>query len=107
MGVNWCVVKTEGSKKVPEAPESTRARSEMGVWPGRRRWTVRERWQGVGKGRGLGRGLGRGKYAAQLGPYWLGRAFFEGSGLGKAGWDWSGRVGICCQGPGNWDWWTS
>ena len=35
--------KMEGSKKVPEAPESTNARTEMGRRPGTRMWTVRVR----------------------------------------------------------------
>ena len=70
---------------------------------------------GGGKGEKVGEEVGEGKYAAQPSPYWLGRAFFEGSGLGRAGWDGSERGGrgkdpwggICCQGPGNWDWCTS
>ena len=49
------VSKTEGSIRVPDAPESTNVRREKGRQPGTRRWIVRERWQGVGKGRGLGR----------------------------------------------------
>ena len=40
----------EGSRKLPEAPESTRASTEMGSWPGMRMWTERVKWQGVGKG---------------------------------------------------------
>ena len=37
----------------------------------------------VARGR-EGEGSGEGKYAAQPGPYWLGREFFEGSGAGRA-----------------------
>ena len=39
------------------------------------------------------KGSGEGKYAAQPGPYWLEREFFEGAGAGSAsgvvveGWD--------------------
>ena len=35
-------------------------------------------WSGVGEGKG------EGEYAAQPGPYWLGRAFFDTSRAGRA-----------------------
>ena len=65
--------KMEGSKKVPEAPKSTNAKTEMA------------RDQNVdGKGEvtrgGEGERTGKRKHATQPGPYWLGREFFGRSG---------------------------
>ena len=60
----------EGSKKLAEALESTNARTIIGGWWGRRRWTRRDRWQGWGKGRGV-------RIEREPNPYWLvGWSFF-------------------------------
>ena len=71
MGTGWgrgCRLKRtgmEGSRKLSEAPESTSASTGMGGWPGMRRCTRRERWQGVGKGKG---GVGKGRVPPSQAP---------------------------------------
>ena len=67
----------EGSRKVPEAPESTKAMTEMGKRLGKRMWMVRDRWQGVGKGRG---GAEEGRHPA--------RPLLAGAGVSREGVSW-------------------
>ena len=85
-GARWDWSRTDGSMKVPEAPESTSARAEMGWWPGTRMCTRRERWQGVGKGRGKGgerEEEGRGRTPPSHAPIGWGERFL--TRLGQVG----------------------